>query len=109
MATLPAWDRHRRLLQHSLVPTREVLSALPRYHPRGWGQLGRSRKPLPVPRGGPVTFERSIRVTIEHGHANKRSDDDSSVPTGTRPNRTDPSPYSPSNSACPVSTDLYVP
>ena len=27
----------------------------------------------------PVTFERSIRVTIEHGHANKRSDDVSSV------------------------------
>ena len=27
----------------------------------------------------PVTFERSIRVTIEHGHANKRSDDLSSV------------------------------
>jgi hypothetical protein len=26
-----------------------------------------------------VTFERSIRVTIEHGHANKRSDDYSSV------------------------------
>jgi hypothetical protein len=27
----------------------------------------------------PVTFERSILVTIEHGHANKRSDDLSSV------------------------------
>jgi hypothetical protein len=27
----------------------------------------------------PVTFERSIRVTMEHGHANKRSDDYSSV------------------------------
>ncbi len=27
----------------------------------------------------PVTFEHSIRVTIEHGHANKRSDDYSSV------------------------------
>lgn len=27
----------------------------------------------------PVTFERSIRVTIEHGHANKRSDDYSTV------------------------------
>jgi hypothetical protein len=27
----------------------------------------------------PVTFERSVRVTIEHGHANKRSDDVSSV------------------------------
>jgi hypothetical protein len=27
----------------------------------------------------PVTFERSIRVTIEHGHANRRSDDLSSV------------------------------
>jgi hypothetical protein len=27
----------------------------------------------------PVTFTRSIRVTIEHGHANKRSDDLSSV------------------------------
>src|SRR5215212_10236988 len=27
----------------------------------------------------PVTFERSIRVTIEHGHADKRSDDYSSV------------------------------
>jgi hypothetical protein len=27
----------------------------------------------------PVTFERSIRVTIEHGHANKRSDDFSST------------------------------
>ncbi len=27
----------------------------------------------------PVPFERSIRVTIEHGHANKRSDDYSSV------------------------------
>ena len=27
----------------------------------------------------PVTFERSVRVTIEHGHANKRSDDYSSV------------------------------
>jgi hypothetical protein len=27
----------------------------------------------------PITFERSIRVTIEHGHANKRSDDYSSV------------------------------
>ena len=27
----------------------------------------------------PVTFERSIRVTIEHGHANRRSDDYSSV------------------------------
>jgi Protein of unknown function (DUF2961) len=27
----------------------------------------------------PVTFERSIRVTVEHGHANKRSDDYSSV------------------------------
>jgi Protein of unknown function (DUF2961) len=27
----------------------------------------------------PVTFERSIRVSIEHGHANKRSDDLSSV------------------------------
>ncbi|MBS1862140.1 MAG: DUF2961 domain-containing protein [Actinobacteria bacterium] len=27
----------------------------------------------------PVMFERSIRVTIEHGHANKRSDDVSSV------------------------------
>ncbi|WP_020673939.1 glycoside hydrolase family 172 protein [Amycolatopsis nigrescens] len=27
----------------------------------------------------PVIFERSIRVTIEHGHANKRSDDISSV------------------------------
>jgi hypothetical protein len=26
-----------------------------------------------------VTFEKSIRVTIEHGHANKRSDDFSSV------------------------------
>ena len=26
-----------------------------------------------------MTFERSIRVTIEHGHANKRSDDYSSV------------------------------
>ncbi|MDG3010241.1 DUF2961 domain-containing protein [Rhodococcus sp. D2-41] len=27
----------------------------------------------------PITFERSIRVSIEHGHANKRSDDYSSV------------------------------
>ena len=27
----------------------------------------------------PITFERSIKVTIEHGHANKRSDDYSSV------------------------------
>ena len=27
----------------------------------------------------PVTFERPIRVTIEYGHANKRSDDYSSV------------------------------
>jgi hypothetical protein len=27
----------------------------------------------------PVVFERSIRVTIEHGHANRRSDDWSSV------------------------------
>jgi D-arabinan exo alpha-(1,3)/(1,5)-arabinofuranosidase (non-reducing end) len=27
----------------------------------------------------PITFDRSIRVTIEHGHANKRSDDVSSV------------------------------
>ena len=27
----------------------------------------------------PVTFEKSIKVTIEHGHANKRSDDYSSV------------------------------
>jgi transposase len=27
----------------------------------------------------PVTFEKSIRVTLEHGHANKRSDDFSSV------------------------------
>ena len=27
----------------------------------------------------PITFENSIRVTIEHGHANKRSDDYSSV------------------------------
>ena len=27
----------------------------------------------------PVTFEKRIRVTIEHGHANKRSDDYSSV------------------------------
>jgi hypothetical protein len=27
----------------------------------------------------PITFDRSIRVTIEHGHANKRSDDLSSV------------------------------
>ncbi|MGI8672780.1 MAG: glycoside hydrolase family 172 protein [Luteitalea sp.] len=27
----------------------------------------------------PVTFERSVRVTIEHGHANKRSDDISST------------------------------
>ncbi len=27
----------------------------------------------------PVTFERSIRITVEHGHANKRSDDLSSV------------------------------
>jgi hypothetical protein len=27
----------------------------------------------------PVPFERSIRVSIEHGHANKRSDDYSSV------------------------------
>ena len=27
----------------------------------------------------PITFERSIRVTIEHGHANKRSDYSSSV------------------------------
>jgi hypothetical protein len=27
----------------------------------------------------PITFERSVRVTIEHGHANKRSDDYSSV------------------------------
>ncbi|TWD73288.1 DUF2961 family protein [Kribbella amoyensis] len=27
----------------------------------------------------PITFERSIRVTVEHGHANKRSDDWSSV------------------------------
>ena len=27
----------------------------------------------------PVTFERAIRVTLEHGHANKRSDDYSSV------------------------------
>jgi hypothetical protein len=26
-----------------------------------------------------VTFQSSIRVTIEHGHANKRSDDYSSV------------------------------
>jgi hypothetical protein len=26
-----------------------------------------------------VTFEKRIRVTIEHGHANKRSDDYSSV------------------------------
>ena len=26
-----------------------------------------------------MTFERSIMVTIEHGHANKRSDDYSSV------------------------------
>jgi len=27
----------------------------------------------------PMTFERSIRVTVEHGHANKRSDDYSLV------------------------------
>ncbi|MBW0010642.1 MAG: DUF2961 domain-containing protein, partial [Pseudonocardiales bacterium] len=27
----------------------------------------------------PMPFERSIRVSIEHGHANKRSDDYSSV------------------------------
>lgn len=27
----------------------------------------------------PVPFEKSIRVTIEHGHANKRTDDYSSV------------------------------
>ena len=27
----------------------------------------------------PITFEESVRVTIEHGHANKRSDDYSSV------------------------------
>src|SRR5918994_3658408 len=67
MATLPAWDRHRRLLQHSLVPTREVLSVLPRYHPRGWGQLGRPRKPLPVPRGGP----RDVR-TLHQGHHRAR-------------------------------------
>jgi hypothetical protein len=32
-------------------------------------------RPLPVPRRGPVRFRRSIRVTIEHGHANRRSDD----------------------------------
>jgi hypothetical protein len=43
-----------------------------------------------------VTFERSIKVTIEHGHANKRSHDYASVP---RPNRTASSPSSPSNSA----------
>lgn len=28
---------------------------------------------------GPVSFRESIRVTIEHGHANRRSDDLSSV------------------------------
>ena len=27
-----------------------------------------------------MTFERSIKATIEHGHANKRSDDYASVP-----------------------------
>jgi hypothetical protein len=27
-----------------------------------------------------VKFDRSIKVTIEHGHANKRSDDYASVP-----------------------------
>jgi hypothetical protein len=36
----------------------------------------------------PITFEKSIKVTIEHGHANHRSDNFYSTPTGTRLSRT---------------------
>ena len=44
-----------------------------------------------------MTFERSIRVTFEHGHADKRSDDYLSVAYWCR---SEPhSPFSPSNSA----------
>jgi hypothetical protein len=59
--------RHRGLLQHCLVPTRAVLSTLPRHHPRGRGQLGRTGQPLPVPRGGP----RDVR-TLHQGHHGAR-------------------------------------
>ena len=33
----------------------------------------------------PIMFEESIKVTIEHGHANHRSDDIPAPLTGTRP------------------------
>lgn len=48
--------------------------------PVGYGAYGSSLRDLPrFPIEDPVTFSTSIRVTIEHGHANKRSDDWSSV------------------------------
>src|SRR5215208_4556525 len=67
MAALLARDRYRGLLQHSLVPTTGVFSALPRHHPRGRGQLGRPDQPLQVPRGGP----RDVR-TLHPGHHRAR-------------------------------------
>jgi Protein of unknown function (DUF2961) len=46
-----------------------------------------------------VTFERPIRVTIEYGHANKRSDDYSSVAYWYQAEPHSPFLSSPSNSA----------
>ena len=71
-----AWFARRRL----------VLRALSR-HPLlpGGENSGPARsRCLPLPRRGPVRpSPSSIRVTIEHGHANHRSDDCPRSPTGT--------------------------
>ena len=36
----------------------------------------------------PVTFERYLKHTMEHGHANDRGDNSSPSPIGIRPSRT---------------------
>ena len=79
VAAVSARHRHRRLLQHCLEPQQEYSAP---YHGITLGGGGNWSGHVSLYRfhvEDPVTFERSIRVTIEHGHDNKRSDDFSSV------------------------------
>ena len=79
LPTLAPRHRDRGLLRHRLVPVRGVLRPVPRRDPAGgpnWsGEISLYRYHIE----DPVRFRRSIRVTIEHGHANRRSDDLSST------------------------------
>ncbi len=60
-------------------PAAQVRRALSRHHPPGgpnWsGKISLYRFHIE----DPIHFQKSIRVTIEHGHANRRSDDYSST------------------------------